>query len=137
MWKFHGFRQPDDPRIRVLAQSMDLDSLFFLGFRGLHALGRCGVPAAGCRHCRGARGAGAECRLQSWASKLPVGCKGSPKYPSMYTYVYEGRPKTPVFSFNHRRTGRSKSCQKLCARKERASAAQGTRKVTVLKGFMY
>ena len=49
----------------------------------------------------------------------------------------EGRPKTPVFSFNHRRTGRSKSCQKLCARKERASAAQGTRKVTVLKGFMY
>ena len=51
--------------------------------------------------------------------------------------AYEGRPKTPVFGFNHRRTGRSKSCQKLCARKERASAAQGTRKVTVLKGFMY
>ena len=52
-------------------------------------------------------------------------------------YMYEGRPKTPVFGVNYRRTGRSKSCQKLRARKERASAAQGTRKVTVLKGFMY
>ena len=50
--------------------------------------------------------------------------------------VYEGRPKTPVFGFNYRRTGRSKSCQKLCARKERASAAQGTRKVTYsFEGF--
>ena len=49
---------------------------------------------------------------------------------------YEGRPKTPVFGFNYRRTGRSKSCQKLCARKERASAAQGTRKVTYsFEGF--
>ena len=29
-----------------------------------------------------------------------------------------GRPNTPVFNFDCRRTGRSKSCQKLCARKE-------------------
>ena len=55
----------------------------------------------------------------------------------MGSFPYEGRPKTPFFGFNSRRTGRSKSCQKLYARKERASAAQGTRKVTGLKGFMY
>ena len=40
------------------------------------------------------------------------------------THAYGGRPKTPVFGFHCRRTGRSQSWQKLCERK-RASAAQG------------
>ena len=56
---------------------------------------------------------------------------------SGYIYIYEGRPKIQVFGFHYRHTGRNRNCRKLCARKERASAAQGMRKVTVLKGPFY
>ena len=48
----------------------------------------------------------------------------------------EGRPKTQSSVLIIVEQGEVK-VDKSCARKERASAAQATRKVAVLKGFMY